>query len=370
MEAVAIGAAFIFHREFSVSIQSDRSREVLALSRNPRRMPPNWTPPDPAWAASFDVQVHPVVMGYFGTQLAKGDTGPRPHRVCDFFEGDDAPSNFESASYIDRVGRRNLISAAYWTDTARYERWNRGRFASWWSDVARVGEEVGHFREILVVSRERFETIFSFDYKIGVAKVGGQAVGPIREHGYWGSMRDRLAVSADDDLISSYGEMLPRLGTSETFGRRVRVQAPQNLAVIRSGQDWTECAGAQLDFYSEALAPTLRDAMHSLRDSPNETGCCEMRFAQHLDRQGAPLKKTFGLGYFLSLVQLEHWAATDPKHLTILKHFMKMAGEYRSALKLKLWHEVSVLPAVGQTFEYLNCHPETGLLPYFPTIEV
>jgi hypothetical protein len=30
-----------------------------------------------------------------------------------------------------------------------------------------------------------------------------------------------------------------------------------------------------------------------------------------------------------------------------------------------MWHEVSVLPAEGQTFEYLNYHPETGLLPYF-----
>ena len=350
-----------------MSDQSNRSRELFELSRNPRRMPPNWTPPEPAWAASFDTQLQPVVMAYFGTQLPEGDTALRPHRVCDFFEGDHAPSSFESASYIDRVGRRNLISVAYWTDPVRYQRWNDARFASWWSDAARVREEVGYFREILVVPRERFETIFSFDYKIGVAKVGGPAVGPIREHGYWGSMRDRLAVSADDDLISSYGETLPRLGTSETTGRRLRVHAVQNLAVIRSGQDWTECSGTQLGFYNESIAPTLRDAMHSLRDSPNETGCCEMRFAQLLDRGGAPVTKTFGLGYFLSLAHLEHWASTHPKHLAILTHFMKMVGEYRRELKLKLWHEVSVLPAVGQTFEYLNCHPETGLLPYFPT---
>jgi hypothetical protein len=25
------------------------------------------------------------------------------------------------------------------------------------------------------------------------------------------------------------------------------------------------------------------------------------------------------------------------------------------------------LPAAGQVFEYINCHPGTGLLPYFPS---
>ena len=43
-----------------------------------------------------------------------------------------------------------------------------------------------------------------------------------------------------------------------------------------------------------------------------------------------------------------------------------MVREFGADLKLKLWHEVSVLPATQQTFEYINCRPETGLLAYFP----
>lgn len=351
-----------------MSNQLGRSREVVALARNPRGMPANWTPPDPAWAASFDAQAIPVVMAYFGTQLAEGDSAPRPHRICEFFAGEHAPSNIESASYLDRLGRRTLVSVAYWTDPARFERWNAG-FDRWWSEPARLREGVGYFREVLTVPPERFETIFSNDYFIGVAKVGGPQVGPIREHGYWGSMRDRLAISSDDDLVSAYGEAMPQAGARETLGRRLRVTVPLNLAVIRSGQDWSECTAAQLAFYNESIAPTLRDAMDSLRDNPRETGCCEMRFAQHIDAAGAPITKTFGLGYFLSLAHLERWAATHPKHLAILGRFMKMAREYRSELRLKLWHEVSVLPAADQTFEYLNCHPETGLLPYFQYTE-
>jgi aldoxime dehydratase len=351
-----------------MSDQSGRPREIVALSRNPRRMPLDWTPSDPAWAASFDAQATPVVMAYFGTQLAEGDTAPRAHSIREFFASEHAPANVESASYLDRVGRRNLVSVAYWTDPARYERWN-AHFDRWWNDPARLNDGVGYFREVLIVPRERFETIFSNDYFIGVAKLGGPQVGPIREHGYWGSMRDRLPISSDDDLVNDYGEAMPHLGASSTIGRRLRVKAPENLAVIRSGQDWTECEGTQRAFYDESIAPTLRDAMHSLRDNPIDTGCCEMRFAQHIDSAGAAVTKTFGLGYFLSLAHLERWAATHPKHLAILGHFMKMAREYRAGLRLKLWHEVSVLPAAGQLFEYTNCHPETGLLPYFPATE-
>ena len=302
---------------------------------------------------------------YFGTQLAEGDDTSGGHRICDFLAGEHAPANVESASYVDRIGRRTLITAAYWSEPARFEEWN-AEFDRWWKDPARMRDGVGYFREVLIVPPERFETIFSNDYFIGVAKLGGPQVGPIREHGYWGSMRDRLAISADDDLMNDYGETMPRLGAAESLGRRLRVRGPENLAVIRSGQDWTECAGTQRAFYLESIAPTLRDAMHSIRDHRNKTGCCEMRLAQHLDGAGAPMTKTFGLGYFLSLAHLERWAATHPKHLAILGQFMKMAREYRAERRLKLWHEVSVLPATAQCFEYLNCHSETGLLGYFP----
>ncbi len=351
-----------------MSNDSCAERPLVSLARAPRRMPLNWMPPDPAWATSFPDQTKPVVMAYFGTQLEQGDAQPRAHRVCDFFEGEDAPSNVESATFVDRRGLRNLLSVAYWTDQDRFGRWNT-RFERWWKDPARARDREGHFREILKVPKDRFETILSFDYVVGVAKLGGAVVGPIREHNYWGSMRDRLAVSADDDLGSSYGEALPRLGAATTIGRRLRVSVPANLAVVRSGQDWTNCAGTELAFYNESVQPTLIEAMEFLRDHPNETGCCDLRFAIQTDRAGSPLKKTFGLGYFLTLANLEKWAANNPLHLTIYSRFGKMIRDFGPGLKLRLWHEVSVLPGTEQVFEYLNCHSDTGLLPYFPSAE-
>jgi aldoxime dehydratase len=326
-------------RKSSMSNESRRERPLVSLARAPRRMPPNWTPSDPAWATSFPEQTKPVVMAYFGTQLEPDDAEPRAHRICEFFEGDYAPSNVESASFVDRRGRRNLLSVAYWTDPDRFERWN-ARFERWWKDPARQRDREGHFREILTVPKDRFETILSFDYVVGVAKLGGPAVGPIREHSYWGSMRDRLAVSADDDLSSSYGEGLPRLGAAITTGRRLRVTVPANLAVIRSGQDWTNCAGSESAFYSESVHPTLIEAMQFLRDHPNETGCCDLRFATQIDRDGTFLKKTFGLGYFLTLGDLEKWAANNALHLAIYSRFGKMIREFGSGLKLRLWHGI------------------------------
>jgi hypothetical protein len=51
--------------------------------------------------------------------------------------------------------------------------------------------------------------------------------------------------------------------------------------------------------------------MNFLRDNPDESGCCDLRFAHQVGGDGSLLKKTFGLGYFLSLEHLEKWAATS-----------------------------------------------------------
>jgi aliphatic aldoxime dehydratase len=355
-----------------MSKQAGPLHELVALSPSPRFMPPDWKPPAPAWSASFAQQATPVVMAYFGIQLRSADASPDELKIHRFFESPDAPANVETATYVDRAGYRTFLSSAYWTDPARYASWQKNSgFAAWWADPVRRSDPEGYFREILTVAPDRFETIFTYDCLVGVAKTGGcPVVGPIREHNYWGSMRDRIAASAHDDLRSSYNDRLPRLGSTATAGNRLRLAVPENLAVIRSGQDWTNCAGSELVQYDESVRPALLEGMNFLRDHPDETGCCDLRFAEETERHGSPLKKSIGLGYFLTLGHLEKWASTHPTHLAIFSKFLTMVREHGSDLKLKLWHEVSVLPAGDQLFEYINCHPETGLLPYFPSTEV
>ena len=115
----------------------------------------------------------------------------------------------------------------------------------------------------------------------------------------------------------------------------------------------------------ENVHPTLIKGMNFIRDNPLETGCCTNRFADEVDLAGNPQKKTFGCAYFLTLAHLEQWAEHHPTHLAIFGNFFKMVKYFNFQLDLKLWHEVSVLPGDNQLFEYVNCHPNTGLLPWF-----
>src|SRR5215469_5938186 len=163
--------------------------EIVSLVRSPRGMPPNWRPPAPAWSNSFADQHSPIVMAYFGSQSPDGAPADR---VGHFFDSPEGPTTVERSKFVDRAGVGNHLCAAYWTDPATYERWESSSgFRSWWNDPARVKANEGYFREIMSVPLERFETIFSLGAAFGVARAATSVIGPIREHNYWGSMRDR-----------------------------------------------------------------------------------------------------------------------------------------------------------------------------------
>ena len=58
----------------------------------------------------------------------------------------------------------------------------------------------GGWLEVLRPRVERYETIFGRAAAGGVAVLAEQFSGPIREHAYWGSMRDRLPAAQTDPL--------------------------------------------------------------------------------------------------------------------------------------------------------------------------
>ncbi len=41
---------------------------------------------------------------------------------------------------------------------------------------------------------------------------------------------------------------------------------------------------------------------------------------------------------------------------------MRYVQELNFNIALRLWHEIVVVPATAQHFEYINCHANTGLL--------
>lgn len=79
------------------------------------------------------------------------------------------------------------------------------------------------------------------------------------------------------------------------------------------------------------------------------------------NQTGQALEKSFGLAYFDELGNLERWAKTHPTHLAIFGGFMRYVKTLNSEIKLRLYHEVSVIPSGAQFFEYINCYPGSGL---------
>ncbi|HVW68484.1 MAG TPA: phenylacetaldoxime dehydratase family protein, partial [Steroidobacteraceae bacterium] len=72
------------------------------------------------------------------------------------------------------------------------------------------------------------------------------------------------------------------------------------------------------------------------------------------------------LGWFLTLRDLEHWTHHHPRHVAIMKNIMAYMQRFDFKPRLNLGHEVIVVPRGQAEFEYSNCHPGTGFLPFFP----
>jgi hypothetical protein len=177
-------------------------------------------------------------------------------------------------------------------------------------------------------------------------------------------MRDRIPAAAASALDSPFGPALVHRAKTETRGRRIHVVPPENLALIRSGQDWSDCRGEELATFQAAIRPAWEAGMDYLLKNPIDSGCVEMRATDEMTADGLRVKRSAGVGYFLTPGHLERWAESHPTHLAIFRSFIGMAMKLKE-IDIRLWHEVAVLPAAGQAFEYVNCHGETGLLPFF-----
>lgn len=104
--------------------------------------------------------------------------------------------------------------------------------------------------------------------------------------------------------------------------------------------------------------------MNFLRDRGPETGCYSCRFMEIVNPKTGKkdLDRTFGLGYFDELASLERWSREHPTHLDIFGGFLRYVRKLEGNITLHLFHEVLVLKPEQQFFEYVGCHPATGML--------
>ena len=78
--------------------------------------------------------------------------------------------------------------------------WGQAANSDWWRSDERLAESVGYWREIFNMPVDHLETLHSTETPYGVGTLTEEVEGPIIEHGYPGGMRDRIALSAEDDL--------------------------------------------------------------------------------------------------------------------------------------------------------------------------
>lgn len=343
---------------------------LLAYPRKyPEQKPAGHTPAAPRYAYVLSDPVHTIVCEYFAAQtpreLASTADTFFPHCI-EALQSANAPDRFETMSFVDEAQFQNDVVIAYWTDPLVHAQWVQySALIRWFRSSDRLVGPFGYWRETLVVPATHLETIYSApDYPIGLARSPAGAIKQMTTNGYFGAMRDRLPLSAIDSLASPYNAMPTGLAPVDSFKRRLQVHPPVNTVVIRSGQFWEGADDDQLQDYVHNLQPKLQRGMDHLVSHTDVTGCLSLRTMTNLSEAGLPRAETSVNAFFLSLAHLEQWARSHDTHLDIYKHAIAMNQLYGTARQVVTWHEVFVLPP-NTTLEYVNCHPKTGLLPFY-----
>ena len=331
----------------------------------PSRKPEGFQPPSPAWTAEFS-GIKEIIFAQIGVQSGQAN----PHAFYVIAQTLGNANHVDRAFFEDGQGVRNDVLLAYWDSTERYAAWLESPAVKAWRE--QLEEGVGKWLEVAKIPLRFLETLYATEnHEAGMSHFA-TAMPMTDEHGYWGAMRDRIAAAETDVLSPALPDwVLAEPRQHETRAKRLRVKAPDNLCFVRDTQDWSDCQGEERATYLDSVAPVLAEGVRFLCGTPLESGCCVGRFLRECDlKTGAPLERTCMAAYFLSLGHLERWAKTHPSHLAIFDSFMKMVQKYNFQISLKLWHEVWVVPGNNLHLEYTNCHPATGLLPWFEVEEL
>ena len=324
-----------------------------------RRVPDDYQPPYPAFVARHRPAVERVVMAYFGVQY-RGDAPPARaaastgSRRCSPHPADRGTGT--ARNIATKPVTPTSVSVAYWDDQKTFDAWFPA-VRDGWTGAKHDFAGLGTFIEVLSPSVNDYETLFSsLGRPEGVATLADGLSGDIMEHAYWGGMRDRIPNSQTSEMAAAGSPSVHR------DGDRLRVKPHDNICLIRSGQDWSDTESSERKMYLDDVEPVLRAGMDFLRDDGLSIGCFANRYMTVLDGDGQPTQKTYGMSWWKSLAALERWAKSHPTHVRIFGAAMKYLTSLGPAAKLRLYHEVTVVRAADQFFEYRNCHERTGML--------
>lgn len=322
------------------------------LEPRPRNAPPGHWPDFTTYYLKYPVGTREVVRVTIG---AEGEEAPAfIARAIAALGGPDAPLTLERGRVIVPADPRTEVLFAYWDDPDAHRRWTEGEAC------ARLFGEapMPHWRETALLPLTHTETHFAQKTReTGLGRVPGTQHAFCPMVGYWGAARDRIPTAADDPL-----EPGPTVPPPSRAGEgAVALVAPANLCTIRTSQDWQVAPADHLQWYREEVEPVLRAGVEHLHAAPLDSGCLSVRYIRETDLDGADADRTCVLAHFRSLGHLEDWARDHPTHHAIFEVAMEMVRRFGEDLGIRLFHEVSVLPAGRFEASYVGCADDTGI---------
>lgn len=335
----------------------------------PLRKTPGFVPAVRRWSYRVPPDQAEIRVAYFGA-VAPTEAALALHPLLDWVRDrvvghPSGPTCVEHARFPSADGVTHSI-CAYWIDEDRFRTWREDRAVeAWWQAPERLAGELGTWREILRIPRDRQESLYWLDFPKGLSTSPEIELYPTPYCGYYGSMRDRLMASCRDRLEADPAASLSRRSGRHGYGEHWSVEAPGNITLICGGSSWGFMGLEQHADYEGKLREPVTNGMAYLAENALPSGCLSMRWQRSTDTEGTPEPDEHAHAYFFSLPHLENWSEHHGSHAAIFSAAIQRYRKYGSANQLRTWHEVFVLPAGGQLFEYLNCHPDTGLLSWF-----
>ena len=322
-----------------------------ALEPRPRNMPEGHWPDFTTYFLRYEAGMRTVV------RVTIGAAGPRASEVIEraiaLMRGADAPLTFERGRVMVPADPATQVLFAYWDDLEAHGRWARtpgveGLFAA-------ADDGPPRWCETALLPLTHTEAHFSQQTReTGLGRVPGTSHAFCPIVGYWGSGRDRIPIAADDPLDPGPVES----GAIAEDGPVVTMVGPANLCTIRTSQDWQGAPPDHLEWYEKEVEPVLRAGVEHLHANPGDSGCLSVRYIRETDLAGVDLDRTCVLAEFRSLADLERWAQDHPTHHAIFGAAMKMVRRFEEDLGIRLFHEVSVLPAGQFQARYVDCGDE------------
>jgi len=154
------------------------------------------------------------------------------------------------------------------------------------------------------------------------------------------------------------------LGLAQEMGPVV----PEEIEEARA--NFPDAGDAQIASMVEGLTGMYRGEDHTLYIAPVELPDAANALYVELVMAGEENKpQAETLAWFLSLTDLEAWTWNHPTHDAIFKNFMVHAQRFNFEVDVLLGHEVSIVPEGGGRAEYHNCHPATGFLRFFDSVD-